>query len=297
MATKKKTFADEVKALLEENKRIALHDLAMQKVDEVLSATSLEALPVNIATTFECIEKRLQEYESILGDLEALIALTAYWTNGEYQLALQKVLVRLAENEQAEQNNSFWLRLRWYPFARIIYIGGLAAVIGGQYKNLACLMKSRIEVDDLYGDVLAVSRLKKSFTSLYDPIQSLPQFIRHYTPVSDHFFLSLHPALDKLIVVGKQYEAFFDQFEVLIALLHSDLVKRQEAFYGRFVWKYRRLVSDSPTNSLVVLRKEAEQDGDKWPLFQAGLFGGSFDRFDKAYEVICQQIENSNWFS
>lgn len=297
MATKQKLFVDEVKALLEENKRIALHDLAMRKVDEVLSATSLEALPVNIAATPESIESRLQEYASILGDLEALIALTAYWTNGEHQLTLQKVLARLSEDERIDESSNFWLRLRGYPFARIMQVGGLAAVAAGRYKNLSTLIMSWTGHDTLDGDVIAITRLQKAFLSLHEPIQSVLKLATrqtYNTPVSNYLFSCLQASLDKLLVLGEQYEPVFDRYELLIALLYSDVARSQRTFYGRFFWKFRRFAPEASNNPLIIFRKEAEQNWDNWPISQAGLFGGSFDRLDKALKVLQRQTENPN---
>lgn len=296
MAVKQKTITDEVKALLmEPHKRIALHDLAMRKVDEVLVATNPDALPANIEVSPEEVDNRLKQYESIISELEALVVLTAYWGNEEHHLALQKVLTRLAENEWVEQTNNFWLKLRWYPLARIMYAGGIATIAAGQYKNLAALLMGWVGLDTLDQDVIAISGLKKASSYLNGLIQRLPQFGRQYTPVSDYLFSSLQPSLEKLLVVGKRYEALFDRFELLVALLHKDLVKRQGAFYGRFVWKYKRFDSDSPRNLLFVLQQEAKQDSDNWPVFQAGLFGSSLDRFTDAYAFVTQQIEILNW--
>jgi len=298
MVAKQKPFTDEIKALLEEHKRIALYDLAMRKVDEVLPATSREALPVDKAPAPESIESRLKEYEEILRDLEALVALTAYWSDGEHQLTLQKVLARLVEDERIEESTNPWLRLRVYPFTRIMQVGGFAAIAAERYKNLSALIMGWTGFDTLDGDVIAIVTLQKAFSSLYEPTQSVLKLSgkTSYAPVSDYLFSSLQPTLDKLLIVGKRYEPFFDRYELLMALLHNDLVKSQRAFYGRFFWKYRRFAPEATNNPLVVLRKEAEQNWDNWPISKAGLFGGSFDRFDKAFTALQRQTENPNWW-
>src|SRR5207247_11017435 len=130
-------------------------------------------------------------------------------------------------------------------------------------------------------------------------LTTMPAHERHYTPRSEYFFNSLQPLLEDLLFLGRSYESLFDRFEVFLALTFADI--RQQARPkgdlwgppGRFAWKHKRGHGHSPFDELV---SEAERSGDNWGPLQAGLFGGSIERFQRTalgYRALLQQI---SWY-
>lgn len=290
MATKHKQFSDEVKSLISDpHKRVAHHDLAMQKVDELIIETASETLPVDTEVTPEEIETRLKYYESVVEELETLIVLTAYWGNQDHHLALQKILTRLSESGPPDRSGNYWLGLRWYPLARAMYAGGIAAIAGGQYRNLLALMTGWTGYDDMGDSIIAVARLKKSFLHLHDPFKLLPDLKNHRLPINDYFFSSMRPIMKRLLWIESQYDLIFDRFELVTAMIHKDFLQRQSTFLGRFVC-YDPLVVKNP---LVNLSKESLITQQ---LLDAGLFGGSIDQFNAVVESVSQETQQLGWY-
>jgi hypothetical protein len=92
----------------------------------------------------------------------------------------------------------------------------------------------------------------------------------------------LQPPLEDAIALGRSYEPTFDRFELFMALAYADLDEPSGHVWGpigRFGWKYcNRLTREG--NPFLELKKEAERHQDGWPPLQAGLFGGSYKRFN-----------------
>ena len=53
----------------------------------------------------------------------------------------------------------------------------------------------------------------------------------------------VQPQFDDLLFLGKSYEAMFDRFEIMLALVHADLLSQSANHvwgpFGRFAWKHR----------------------------------------------------------
>ena len=70
-----------------------------------------------------------------------------------------------------------------------------------------------------------VFALGKAITQLEinDTFKRVPSHERNYTPRSEYLYKFLQPQLDDLLFFGKDYERYFDEFEIMLALLHVDL--------------------------------------------------------------------------
>jgi len=123
----------------------------------------------------------------------------------------------------------------------------------------------------------------------------LPGHERHYVPRSEYLFKLLQPILDDLLFLGRDYERYFDRFEVLLALVHADLEKvdgdRIWGPVGRFGWKFRDGVVD-PLKEILV---EAERQKESWGPLKAGLFGGDYSRFETISSEYSKMIAGLNW--
>jgi hypothetical protein len=103
----------------------------------------------------------------------------------------------------------------------------------------------------------------------------------------------LRRAFDAALFLGGSYEAVFDQFEVLVALVFADLRDPSGERHvwgppGRFLWKHRH--SHSP---MVRLIRAATDQGEAWPPLASGFFGGSSERFLKVAKSYKQQLDES----
>jgi hypothetical protein len=188
-----------------------------------------------------------------------------------------------------------YLATRYYPALLLLYSGGIGAVAGQQYENLRDLMLSPVRLYNESADVrpILIRPVTEQMLELerIEAFKQLPGLERRYAPKSDYLYDLLRPLLDDLLLLGSEYDAAFDRFEVLYALEYCNQYERNDPYrfwgpIGRFGWK-RQVLQD--------VVKEAETAGATWAPLQAGLCNGSFERFKVLAEALSGLIRNVNW--
>jgi len=289
---------ERAKALLSsESSSIELHDFLLSEVRRFLVLTAEDNFPVVGSFNPADFVPRLERYESAVLDLSILLATVAYWAKPVHLSTLQKCLSRSCDRLDARGGLAVWLELRWYPLILQTYRAGIAAVDAQRYESLAALFHTPLPVIDHHqqGSLLveAVGKciLELNRTSL---LKTIPGHENHYTPLSEYLFKILQPSLDDLLFLGKSYEHAFDTFEVLLALAVADmnLVRDKGAWgpVGRFGWK--RHGAAAPFRRVI---DEAIAQGPRWAPLQAGLFGGSFQRFQRVATEYGQKVSTLPW--
>ena len=98
---------------------------------------------------------------------------------------------------------------------------------------------------------------------------------------------------------GQDYEYFFDQLEVILALVYIDRAKDQGdhiwAPPGRFAWKHSSNPDGSPYTKF---KTEALDGGQAGPLVSAGLFRGSTERLDEVigkFDDFLMRVRSNFW--
>jgi hypothetical protein len=126
--------------------------------------------------------------------------------------------------------------------------------------------------------------------------KQLPGHERHYAPRSEYLFKLLQPMLDDLLFLGRDYEHYFDRFEVLLALVHADLeqVERSHIWgpVGRFGWKF----GNQDANPLREIIEEAKKQKESWGPLKVGLFGGDYSRFSSISDEYVKSISRLAWY-
>lgn len=290
-----------VKSLLSnESSSIELHDFLLGEVRRFLALTSEDDFPLSGGFNQTDFISRLERYESAVIDLSVPLAAVAYWAKPVHLPTLQKCLSRSYDRLEMRNGLTVWLELRWYPLILQTYRAGIAAVDSQRYESLAALLYTPLAAANhrVQGSLL-VEAVGKCILELNrtDVWKRIPGHENNYTPLSDYLFKVLQPDLDDLLFLGKSYEHAFDTFEVLLALAVADLrVIRGTGTVcwgpcGRFGWKLR--TSDSPFERVV---QEATTHRTNWAPLRAGLFGGSFERFEKVAIDYSQQLSRVAWF-
>jgi len=265
--------------------RIRLDDLVTTYVRRTLHASGekkFHLLPTQL--TKEEAVNRLKAYEEIIRPIQEITALLGKWANADQLTVLDSMFARLSDfNTGLESGMTVLAAMRWYPISILLYSGGIAALSSGNYKSFAAMHTKRIEAPHRNGPgsieliVPVVNGLLELNRS--DIWKLLPGHERHYTPHSEYMFKVLQPVLEDALFLGTGYEQLFDRYEVLRALLYFDLDDRTWAPVGRFGWKYKQRIPQN--NPFSDLRAEATALKNNWPLLQAGLFNGSFARFQE----------------
>lgn len=280
--------------LVDERHRIRLHDLVMDETERVHKQVfSLEAFPLNGTFTFsgEELIGRIHRYESATEILMAMMATGCYWGEQHQQALWVKSLERIAK---PETNNGLevLLKLRLYPALLLLYAGGIAAIAGERYGNLAALLTQANIKDSIDGREVRLGMDLNPRAVMEKPVQQkLPGRDRGYTPLSNHLFEVLRGCLREFLPSDTDYERYFDRFEYLLALVAVDLYSNASgvnrgAFVGRFGW--RRGILD-------FVEQEFSQAGQNWLPLQAGLFGGDTDRFLAAKQHVDSLVNHQRW--
>jgi hypothetical protein len=102
------------------------------------------------------------------------------------------------------------------------------------------------------------------------------------TPESEYVFKALKPVFDELLFLGNSYEQLFNRYEILRTWMYADFTEAQWAPVGRYVDRNLR----SKGSEYYELRAEAAQQRDQWGPIKAGLFRGSYARFEESVSKI-----------
>ncbi|MFW8602494.1 hypothetical protein ACOHYD_13580 [Desulfobacterota bacterium M19] len=243
---------------------------------------------------------RISSYESYVGDLCAIVAVIAYWCSESELNVLSKIVSRASDRLiEGHGGLTVWLNLRWYPLLLLLYHTGIAAVESKNYRSLAAILYTKLGGSDYdnsepyFAHKLSNGILELTRANIF---KRFPGHERHYAPDSEYLFKQVQPVLDDLLFLGKGYESAFDEFEVLYALAVADLRKQADGRtwgpIGRFGWKY-----NSQNNSpFAKLLNDASALKDNWPPIQAGMFGGSYERFELVVNEFKEILGRLNWY-
>jgi len=276
--------------------KIRLQDLVFHSVRKLIVETSRERFPAQgVDFGLEKLIERIQSYEDVTKDLRRLLAYIAYWGTDDHRSILGKSLARVTDHIEPEGGLNIWIVLRWYPIILLSYTSGIAAIANGNYENLQTIFSTKVtgrRVDQRLAVAVsnAISDIERE-----NIFKRLPGHERYYVARSEYIFKLLQPELDDDLFLGKDYEALFDRFEVLLALVSATHRKasgpRVWGPVGRFGWKH-----SEDQNPLKDVLKEAEQLKEKWEPFKAGLFGIDFEFFWQAATEYSAEIGQLGWF-
>lgn len=284
------------KLLSDDSSMIELHDVLVKEVQQFLSASSEDNFAVQGVYSQDELIERISNYERITADLCSLEACITYWAKPSHKQILQKVLARSTDRLDVQGGLSIWLHLRWYPLIVQVYAAGIAAVSGQRYDSLANIFYTKIVSSEYRNkEEPLIEALSKAMLELTrdNVFKQLPDRAKNHVPMSEHLFKLLQPALDDILFIGKGYENAFDEFEVLLALVAADINKQAGngawGPVGRFAYKYRS-TENGPYGRVV---SAARKEGQDWPPFKAGLFGGDLERFTGIADEYGTMIANS----
>ncbi len=169
----------------------------VQQVREVLPQVSIDHFPVyNPSVTPETVSERLVRYESIIQNLQTVVAIIAYWGGPEHISVLRKAPVSVAEHTDSQGGSVAWSSLRWYPALLLEYTIGIAAIAADKYDALSALFTTEISsshTDDSTENL--VWAIGKGISKLDDGklFNQLPGYEHFYVARSEYLFKFLQP--------------------------------------------------------------------------------------------------------
>ncbi len=226
------------------------------------------------------IQTGLTQYETVVRDLLFAAILTGRWGQSDQTFSLENVISRFAEARWPSSGlTNDWLAFQWYPICLVIYAAGIAALASRNYPFLAKILQAKI-ISRANKHVLepVIVRVLDEMGETDRYFKFLPEYEPSYAPQSEYIFTLLHPLFDRTLFLGNDYERLFDQFEMILALVHADATQRDDGRFwtkpGRFGYMARR-----PGGPFSAFVSEMEKAGDAMPLLKAGLFSSSTERF------------------
>ena len=262
----------------------------------MVSATSEEIFPTTESWSLGDFIDRLHRYESATRHVVQTEALLGFWGEPFHEQMLTVAPKRLAGQFATPSGLPAWLALRWYPISLLSYSGGIAAVSARRYSNVRQLLLLPIEDPESRFRRPLVATVTKRISDVESAFKMMPGHDRFFTPRSEYVYKLLQPELDTALSLGSEYEACFDEFEILYALEYAHQNSIQDGGFwgppGRFGWKYERGEYGSPYHLLV---SEAKARGNNWEPVRAGLFGGSIDRFLEVANKYSEYLARLHW--
>lgn len=282
-----KVAVAQAKKYLSEGKyRIQLHDLLMQEVERIVTETSSEHYPISGNFTNEDVAKRIETFETLSEIAVATISIGCYWGKKEHHALWVKAIDRLANPSRPQQWNTAMQGLRYYSALLLLYAGGIAAIAGGHYDTLYELFsKPKVRKNNRPEDLVRgfyIELTSDIFNIIFAPKKM-------HVPRSERLFKVLRPPLQDLLPNDEEYQKAFDRFEVLQSFWSADVMGRPTP--GAFMYRHRLLGENS---TLSQISNEYKVKGSTWELFKEGFFGGDSARWEKALELVSQNI---NYFS
>jgi hypothetical protein len=262
MATKARTLMiDEAKKLY-----AALNDPEFLKKDE--------------DGRYAAIVERMTEYEALVRPFLDLFAAGCHGGGEWLGLIWSEALTIIANPVDRPRGADALVRLRRYPALLLLYAGGVAAIAGNNYGNLAALLR-QTQVR-CYSPNKAVSFGLAPGRIVASDDEKQLQEKWHRMPFNCHVVNILREPLDRYVHNEDQYMENFVRFEYLYALASE--AQGNGLIAGSFTWEseqMRGLQRYPQTNVWIVQDTEEELSrlGADWPPLRSGLFDKSFDSF------------------
>jgi hypothetical protein len=163
-----------------------------------------------------------------------------------------------------------------------------------RYQALRSVLQTAVQLDGYVAKRGALVKVAADkLVELQDAFKKLPGYERNFVPRSEYLLKILQPDLEDLLFLGKRYEALFDEFESLLALVYIDITDGDWGPLGRFGWKQRRGLGEGPVDQLAA---QAAAEGQNWGPLRAGLFQGSANRFQADLAKLKELFKHLHWW-
>jgi hypothetical protein len=258
------------------------------------------ALPVLTKTTPLSPEELagfMKDCESMAAELLALFALGCSEGEAQYSKVWSEALSHLTDGIEP---NRLVDNIRLYPALLFLYAGGISAVAGGKYENLATLLRQPKIRDLRYGGrVEAPAHALVPYRVIDERVAHLLPDDGHWpTPLSHHLFSALREALRSIILNDDAYEEAFLRFEYLFALACAADHKRKWGStavpVGSYIWE--RFIRKSFERHSPFIHRETSEEiarmGDEWPPLRDGVYDGPLDKFKQFKEEADTSLLN-----
>lgn len=269
--------------------RIRLHDLVMNEIERVITATGSAAMPVKRPIDVRGYMERLHTIEHACETIVALFATLGYHADDKRhdELAV-RAMRRLATRSLDYPGANVLLHAQRYPALLSLYALALGALAAKRPRPFARVL-AQVEIKDVGEKSAPVGyALAPPHVLTYDWLKSSEEFERRKTPGSDLLHARLRPHLAALVADDELYDGLFDDAEYLLGLAVVDFTDGWGPI-GRFGW--RRQYPERGARDGIVARHGED-------LISAGMFQRSSERLEvvhAAYEEFLNRNAHAFW--
>ena len=216
--------------------RIKLSDLLMSATDDVIDR--VQEFPVSGPLEPQLYREQLEAYEEATAGLLRLIATGAFFSDRvDHDQLLAKCLDRLANRRVSEIGIGPLLELQDYPSLLGLYAVALGSAAAGRLDSIACVLGSITVTRD--GRPQPVYVVAQWALDGHRIKESAAQPVGGKTPVSNHLFNVLRPAVSEIIREDGRFEDLFDEVEYLMGCAYTNNFCSPGPI-GRAAWRYYR---------------------------------------------------------
>lgn len=280
--------------------RVQLYKLFINEREKLVAQLGSPEFSKNGGLSDEQIVERVLKYDEILSEALPFFMAACRWCKENQYPDIVDFFEAVSETCQPTENpfSGLLVKLGRYPALVLLYAAGNVCVKQGRYDLLNLLFKTSGRDALSYRDRISILNLAPGLVLDTPLAQKLPGQDRKYTPLNDHLFDLLKPALHSYIRGNEQYENNFDRFEWLFATSYADAYAKESNDVevkgrlwgppGRYVWKsqYGNAVWEQ-------MLREAEASRG-WPPITAGMYEGSIERYKKIHDGLTEQSQKIN---
>ena len=221
--------------LVRKEDRILLHDLVYEETELAYALMDPEEFHGNhVADTSAELYQRLRAYESITEVLLGIVVAGCYWGTEEQEYLWRHVIKRLGDPPGIPSGLVAWVGFRQYPASLVMYAGGVAAILGKRFSNLAAVLRTEIPRQYEGKTVNAANRLH--FGSLMR--DGLGNYMPGKKRYSNYVFELLRERFKSVGSSDLEYDEAFNLFEYFLGLIvwQAPATATKWAPVGRAAW-------------------------------------------------------------
>ena len=264
--------------------RIRLHDLVMGEAEAVIE--QVQGLPTSGQFTPESYAERMELYERAMSTLMALLANGAFFSDrAEHDRLWVRCTELLATRTQERAGSNLLVDMQQYPTLLALYALALGDLAADRVDSIARVLKD-ITVREISEPMpVAVAAASLHVLKHETVKRSLDGFERRKTPVSDHLWDLMGPAMSSIVADQQRLEDLFDEVEHLLGIAYT-VHGLGPGPVGRAAW--RTANSNRRPGSLIKRHAQA--------LVAAGLFD-SDEHLTQTLQTYDEDLRSSRyWF-
>ena len=264
--------------------RIRLDDLIMSEAKAVIE--QIQGLPASGQFTPERYVERMELYERAMSTLMALLANGAFFSNRvEHDRLWVRCIELLAMRARERAGLSVLVDMQQYPTLLALYALALGALAADRVESIARVLTDITVHEELEPMPVAVAAASWHVLRPDTLKRSLDGFERRRTPVSDHLWDLMGPAMSSIVVDQQRLEDLFDEVEYLLGVAYI-VHRRGPGPVGRATWR----TANSNRRPGGLTRRHAQA------LVEAGLFD-SDEHLAQVLQTYDEDLRSSrHWF-